>query len=180
MNDRLQKVPSRVTFILGGAASGKSAYAEKIVESAVKPKVYLATSQYLDNEMRAKVTAHRARRGPDWTTIEAPLHCAATLSRLPAGQICLLDCATMWLTNHILADSDIDAEQAGLLAAIDACAADLVIVSNEVGQGIVPENALARRFREAQGRLNIALAARADRVILVAAGLPLALKGDLP
>ncbi|SEF94269.1 adenosylcobinamide kinase / adenosylcobinamide-phosphate guanylyltransferase [Jhaorihella thermophila] len=180
MKNRLQKVSSRVTFILGGAASGKSAFAEEIVENYVKSKVYLATSQYLDDEMRAKVATHRARRGPDWTTIEAPLHCAAALARLGADQVCLMDCATMWLTNHLLSGSDIDAEQAALLSAIDACPADLVIVSNEVGQGIVPENALARRFREAQGRLNIALAGRADRVILIAAGLPLAIKGALP
>ena len=142
--------------------------------------VYLATSRPLDAEMRAKVARHRARRGHAWTTIEAPLDCVAALSHLRPDQICLLDCATMWLTNHLLAGHDIAAEQARLLDAIAGCAADLVIVSNEVGQGIVPDNALARRFREAQGRLNIALAERAERVILVTAGLPLTLKGSPP
>jgi len=102
------------------------------------------------------------------------------LSGLAHGQICLIDCATMWLSNHLLADSDLAAAQAALMGAIATCKADLVIVSNEVGQGIVPENTLARTFREAQGRLNIALAARADLVVQVTVGLPSVLKGQLP
>lgn len=179
-NEKVIKVFPRVTFIVGGAASGKSAWAEGFMESSVKSKVYLATSQVLDDEMRAKVAAHVARRDPSWALIEAQMDLGPALSGLKTGQICLLDCATMWLSNHLLADSDPDVAQSALLAAIKNCRADLVIVSNEVGQGIVPENPLARRFREAQGRLNIALAARADLVVQVTVGLPLVLKGTLP
>jgi len=102
------------------------------------------------------------------------------LSRLARGHICLIDCATMWLSNHLLANSDLPTAQTALLKAIDTSFADLVIVSNEVGHGVVPDNKLARTFREAQGRLNIALAARADLVVQVSVGLPMVLKGQLP
>lgn len=142
--------------------------------------VYLATSQVLDSEIRAKVDLHKARRSGRWRLIENPLEPGQSLSGLPPDAVCLLDCATMWLTNHLMAETDLNEAQSRLLSAIEACPATLVIVSNEVGMGIVPENALARRFREAQGRLNAALAARADLAVLVAAGLPLALKGSLP
>ncbi|OIQ45838.1 MAG: bifunctional adenosylcobinamide kinase/adenosylcobinamide-phosphate guanylyltransferase [Roseobacter sp. MedPE-SW] len=168
-----------VTFILGGAASGKSKFAEDLCFRSRKTKSYLATSQVFDSEMKEKVAAHLRQRGPDWTTYEEPLKAAALLPQLPREQICLLDCATMWLTNHLLAEHDLAEAQAELIEAIGACPAELVIVSNEVGLGIVPENALARRFREAQGRLNIALAARADTVVQITAGLPLVLKGQL-
>jgi adenosylcobinamide kinase/adenosylcobinamide-phosphate guanylyltransferase len=180
INLRLLKVFSRVTFILGGAASGKSVFAEKLTEKHSDSRIYLATSHIFDTETQVKIDTHIARRGTGWTLIEAPLALAPALRGLQSGQICLLDCATMWLANHLLAGSDLAAEQAGLLAAIAACPASLVIVSNEVGQGIVPDNALARRFREAQGRLNIALAAAAETAVLVTAGLPLVLKGRLP
>lgn len=129
--------------------------------------------------MKAKVATHLRQRGPGWTTYEEPFEAAKRLRQLSEDQICLLDCATMWLTNHLLAEHDLDAVQTELLAAISACRAELVVVSNEVGLGIVPDNALARRFREAQGRLNIALAARADTVVQVTAGLPMVLKGQL-
>ncbi len=169
-----------LTFVLGGAASGKSAFAEQLVVSSGKSRVYLATSQVFDDEMRQKVGQHIAQRGPDWLTVEAPLDLAPVLADLKADQVCLIDCATMWLTNHLLAETDLATAQADLLDALGHCAAQIVIVSNEVGHGIVPENALARRFREAQGRLNIALAARADLAVQVTAGLPMVLKGTLP
>lgn len=130
--------------------------------------------------MRLKVEQHIMQRGPDWTTIEEPLDLGPPLSELSADQVCLLDCATMWLSNHLLAENDLEKVQADLLDALRGCKAQVVIVSNEVGQGIVPDNALSRKFREAQGRLNIALAAEADLVIQVTAGLPLVLKGQLP
>ncbi len=168
-----------LTFVLGGAASGKSAFAEQLVVSSGKSRVYLATSQVFDDEMRAKVDHHIAQRGSDWPTVEAPLDLAPTLADLNAEQICLIDCATMWLTNHLLAESDLHAAQTDLLQAFKNCPAQIVIVSNEVGHGIVPENTLARRFREAQGRLNIALAAQAELVVQVTAGLPMVLKGTL-
>lgn len=172
-------MPAIVTFILGGAASGKSAFAEQICVASGKDRVYWATSQIFDREMREKVSRHIEQRGDGWETVEEPETVERVLASLGPDQICLMDCATMWLTNHLLAQHDLAHAQAGLLAAIDRCQADLVIVSNETGLGIVPENALARRFREAQGRLNIALAARADRVVQVTAGLPLVLKGTL-
>ena len=130
--------------------------------------------------MQTKIARHRSQRGANWTTIEAPLHLTEALSGLKPTQICLIDCATMWLSNHLLAGSDLAQQQGEFLTAIDGCAADLVIVSNEVGQGIVPDNPLARQFREAQGRLNIALAARADLVVHIVVGLPNVLKGQLP
>lgn len=170
----------KITFVLGGAASGKSAYAEGLADVGGKSKVYLATAQAFDAEMVAKIRLHTDRRGPDWETVEAPHGAAEALGRLGPEQVCLFDCATMWLSNVLLAEGDLAAEQDRLLQAVGGCRADLVIVSNEVGHGIVPDNALARQFREAQGRLNIALAARADRVVQVVAGLPQVLKGERP
>lgn len=164
-----------LTFVLGGAASGKSAYAEGLLEAA-QQRVYIATAQAFDAEMRTKIDRHIARRGAGWRTVEAPLDAAAALAALGREENALFDCATLWLTNHLLAETDLDAEQTRLMAAIRACPARLVIVSNEVGQGIVPENALARRFRDAQGRLNIELAALAGHVVQVVAGLPRVLK----
>lgn len=173
-------MPSKVTFILGGAASGKSAFAEEICVKSGKDRVYLATSQVFDREMRAKVDRHLQQRGEGWTTHEAPMDVAPVLDLLGGDQICLLDCATMWLSNHMLAeDGDLVSAQRDLLDALARCAADVVVVSNETGQGIVPENALARRFREAQGRLNIELAKVADTVVQVTVGLPHVLKGAL-
>lgn len=171
---------SDTCLVLGGAASGKSAFAENLVERQDAPLVYIASAQAWDAEMRAKIDTHVARRGPRWRTVEAPLDAAPELARLVPGEVCLFDCATMWLSNHLLAENDLEAEQARLLAAIRDCAARLVIVSNEVGFGIVPDNALARRFREAQGRLNIVLAREAGLVVQVIAGLPQVLKGELP
>ena len=167
-----------LTFVLGGAASGKSQTAETlIINSALNP-VYLATARIRDDEVQAKVDQHRARRGPEWTTLNAPLDIMAPLSLATSDQAVLLDCATMWLTNVILDEQDLKAAQTALLTALATCAAPVVVVSNEIGQGIVPDNALARRFREAQGRLNIALAAQADHVLHVVAGLTRTLKGD--
>lgn len=173
-------MPPITTLVLGGAASGKSDFAEQLVLGAGKPPVYLATALAQDAEMRAKIDRHIARRGDGWTTIEAPQEADLALTGMGGGHICLLDCATMWLNNLMMVDAPLAESQARLLDAIRSCAADLVIVSNEVGQGIVPDNALARRFREAQGRLNIALAAQADTVVQVVAGLPIVLKGTLP
>ncbi len=169
-----------LTFVLGGAASGKSSFAEQLVVSSGKKRVYLATSQVFDDEMKNKVQKHVAQRGAGWETIEAPLDLSNALARLGADQVCLIDCATMWLSNNLLAENDLEQAQAELLEAVQNCPAQILIVSNEVGHGIVPDNALARKFREAQGRLNISLAAQADLVVQVTAGLPLVLKGQLP
>lgn len=170
----------KTTLVLGGAASGKSAYAESLTITHSSDCIYLATAQAFDSEMQAKISLHQNRRGSGWTTIEAPLDAARTLGKLADGQVCLLDCATLWLSNHLMAESDIAREQSALIHALTLSAARVVVVSNEVGHGIVPDNALARRFREAQGRLNIALAAEADLVVQVTAGLPRVLKGQTP
>lgn len=166
-----------LTLVLGGASSGKSAHAETLVAASGLRQIYVATAQAFDAEMRAKIAAHRAARGAGWQTIEEPVDLPAALARAAAGDAVLIDCATLWLTNLILAEADVDAAHERLVAAIDACPAPVVIVSNEVGAGIVPDNALARRFRSAQGRLNQTLAARAEHVVAVMAGLPLVLKG---
>ena len=130
--------------------------------------------------MRCRIAQHRADRGAGWQTVEVPRDLAGALAAVPADAVVLVDCATLWLTNHLLAEADLDAQSAGLLAALAACAAPVAVVSNEVGWGIVPDNALARRFRDAQGRLNQQMAAQADLVVAVMAGLPMALKGAVP
>lgn len=169
-----------VILVLGGARSGKSGHAEGLVEAAaeagVEP-VYLATAEAGDAEMTARIARHRARRGERWRTVEAPLDLAAALTdgTMRAAPV-LVDCLTLWLANLMAAGREPEAETAGLIDALDRRAAPAVLVSNEVGLGIVPDNALARAFRDAAGRLNQRIAARAERVIFVAAGLPLVLK----
>lgn len=169
-----------MTLVLGGAASGKSKIAENLIVNSGLAPVYLATARIWDSEIELKVNVHRARRGPDWTVIDAPVDLTTPLAQANADQAILLDCATMWLTNLMMDDHDIDRAQRDAMRAIASCLAPVVIVSNEVGQGIVPDNALARRFREAQGRLNILLAAKADCVLHVVAGLVRPLKGTAP
>ncbi len=169
-----------LTLVVGGARSGKSAFAERLILGSARPRRYIATAEAWDDEMRDRIARHRKDRGTGWTTVEAPLDLAGALSGASDAEAVLVDCATLWLTNHLLADHDLSAESAGLLAALAACPAPVVIVSNETGWGIVPENALARRFRDEQGRLNQRLAARAGLVVTVIAGLPMVLKGALP
>lgn len=169
-----------LTLVTGGARSGKSTLAERLVTATTRPRRYIATAEAWDDEMRDRIARHRADRGPDWLTVDAPLDLPVALAAARADEAILIDCATLWLTNHLLADHDLDAETASLLAALAACPAPVVIVSNEVGWGIVPDNALARRFRDAQGRLNQRLATEAALVVTVIAGLPLTLKGTLP
>jgi len=169
-----------LTLVLGGAASGKSVVAENLILNSGLHPVYIATSQIFDDEMQLKVAEHVARRAKNWRTIEAPVDLPDALDQVSSGDAVLVDCATLWLTNLILGEHDLAAAEAGLHAALRDMAAPVVIVSNEVGQGIVPENALARRFREAQGRLNIALAAEADCVLHVLAGLAQVRKGEMP
>lgn len=170
----------RLSLVIGGARSGKSAFAEKIVTSQGLDPIYLATAQAWDDEMRARIDAHRARRDVRWRTIEAPLDLPDALLGLAPSQVALVDCATLWLSNVMLAERAVTDEVARLLDALARAPAPVVVVSNEVGWSIVPENALARAFRDAQGRLNQDLAERAGLVVAVMAGLPLALKGQLP
>lgn len=169
----------RLSLITGGARSGKSRFAETLVRRGSGPFHYIATAEAWDAEMRARIEAHRQDRGTDWVTHEAPLDLAGTLDRIRGGTV-LVDCATLWLTNHMLAEHDLAAETEGLVAALARAVVPVVIVTNEVGWGIVPENALARRFRDEQGRLNQRLATEAGLAVLIAAGLPMVLKGALP
>lgn len=169
-----------LTLVIGGASSGKSSIAEKICVLSGLPRIYLATAQVFDTEMRAKVVHHRTDRGQNWHTIEEPFEAAKVVSATKEGEVLLFDCATMWLTNHLLADNNLTAETEALLTALTQSPAQVVIVSNEIGMGVVPENALARRFRIAQGGLNSKLAEQCGTVIGVMAGLPFALKGALP
>ncbi|MCG3266792.1 bifunctional adenosylcobinamide kinase/adenosylcobinamide-phosphate guanylyltransferase [Yoonia sp. I 8.24] len=170
----------KLTLVLGGAASGKSAFAESLVLDAGMQKIYIATAQVYDDEMADKVARHRDQRGENWTTIEEPIAVVDALNTVTKDAAVLIDCATLWLTNLVIGEHDVTQQTAALLAAIDACRAPIVIVSNEVGQGIVPDNALSRRFRNAQGQLNQDIAANADLVVAVMAGLPMVLKGQLP
>ena len=169
-----------ITLIIGGAASGKSLWAENYTLSATKRPLYIATAQPFDTEMEEKIAAHRARRTAQWELKEAPLDLVEALSGLTSESCALIDCLTMWLSNHLLADTLLEPLETDLLKALSICPAQLVLVTNEVGYGVVPENALARKFRIAQGQLNQRLAAAANKVVLVTAGLPLVLKSADP
>ncbi|UCI16801.1 bifunctional adenosylcobinamide kinase/adenosylcobinamide-phosphate guanylyltransferase [Mesorhizobium sp. B2-1-8] len=166
----------KLTFIIGGARSGKSAHAETLVAALPSPWAYIATAQACDDEMRERIALHRSRRGEGWSTIDAPLDLAEALEALPDDQPVLVDCLTLWLTNHMLADHDVDAACRRLADVLSRPRGPWFVVSNEVGQGIVPDNALARRFRDDAGRLNQRVAAVADTVLLMVAGLPLKVK----
>jgi adenosylcobinamide kinase / adenosylcobinamide-phosphate guanylyltransferase len=171
-------VGNSLTLVLGGARSGKSRYAERLIAAFPPPWSYVATAQAGDEEMAARIKTHRARRSADWQTIEAPRDLAAALASCGSKPV-LIDCLTLWLTNLMLADADVECEIERLEKTLTAAVAPLVLVSNEVGSGIVPEHPLGRRFRDLQGVLNQRVAARADRVVLMVAGLPLAVKGTL-
>ena len=168
-------------LVLGGARSGKSALAERLTRAGGAMPLYIATAQAWDDEMRARIAEHRAQRdGLGWTTVEAPLALADALAAAPAGQPVLIDCLTLWLTNLMLGEHPVDQATAALLETLTARPGLTVLVANEVGLGIVPDNALARRFRDLAGRLNQQIATQADTVVFTAAGLPLLLKGQLP
>lgn len=170
------------TLILGGARSGKSALAERLAAESGRAVVYIATAEPRDPEMAARIAAHRARRPMTWGCVEEPLHLAAALHRCAGAERCLLvDCLTVWLSN-LLGDADAETfgrERAALLELLPNLPGDIVMVSNEVGMGIVPLGELTRRFVDASGWLHQAIAAKCDRVIFVAAGLPRVLKGTL-
>ena len=167
-----------IILVLGGARSGKSRHAECLVEAAAAHGTYCATAEAGDAEMAARIAAHRARRGAFWRTVEAPLALAATIAAEAAPERPLLvDCLTLWLSNVMLTERPVEAEIAALHAALRDAAGPVVLVANEVGMGLVPETPLGRRFRDAAGWLNQEIAGLADRVVFVAAGLPLVLKG---
>ncbi|MDD2876623.1 MAG: bifunctional adenosylcobinamide kinase/adenosylcobinamide-phosphate guanylyltransferase [Acidiphilium sp.] len=164
-----------LTLILGGARSGKSLHAETLLTIHPAPWIYIATAQSFDDEMRERIAAHRARRDAGWRTVEAPVDLVGALANTGTAPV-LVDCLTLWLTNLLLVGADLAAESAALEHALLARAAPTILAASEVGLGIVPDNPLARRFRDAAGLLHQRIAARADRVVLMVAGLPLVVK----
>lgn len=179
------------TLILGGARSGKSAYAEQLAMARGKQVIYVATARPFDSEMVVRIREHARRRDPSWHTVEEPIELGACITRhAAAGKLVLVDCLTLWLTNLLFSGDqqfpevgDIPApeifarQRAAFLTALEQAAGDVILVSNEVGMGIVPMGAASRWFVDQAGWLNQAVAARCDRVTFVAAGLPLQLKG---
>jgi len=169
-----------LTLIIGGARSGKSAHALALAEREAERRggapVMIATAEALDAEMAERIARHRAERGPAWRTLELPIAVPAALAALTAQDCVVVDCLTLWLSNLMFAEADLEAAGEALAAAAAATAAEVVLVANEVGMSVVPENALARRFRDEAGRLNRRLADQADRVIVMFAGQPLTLK----
>jgi adenosylcobinamide kinase / adenosylcobinamide-phosphate guanylyltransferase len=167
------------TLVLGGARSGKSAFAERLVRSSALERIYLATATSGDAEMQARIAHHRIGRSDGWRTIEEPLELTPTLARESTRDcVVLVDCLTLWLSNIMRAERDIETEVQRLAQWLSHAQNTIVLVSNEIGLGLVPETPLGRRFRDAQGRLNQAVAAAVPNVVFVAAGLPLWLKGQ--
>jgi adenosylcobinamide kinase/adenosylcobinamide-phosphate guanylyltransferase len=168
-----------VTLVLGGAASGKSRFAQDLAERQPGPLLYVATAQAGDAEMAERIARHRQARGERWRTLEAPLDLTVVVPAAAGYDAVLVDCVTLWLTNLLLASAtpdDVWPAVEGFLSVLAGLPAPIILVSNEIGQGIVPEHALARTFRDLAGQVNQRLAARADHVWLVTAGLPLQLK----
>ena len=166
-----------LTFVIGGARSGKTSYAlAKAVDTPAERRVMIATAQALDDEMAARIARHRQERGDDWLTVEAPLALTEAVRELRAGDVAVVDCLTLWLSNLMLGDIEVRPMVNELCAALSRSAANVIVISNEVGQGIVPDNALARRFRDEAGWMHQSLAAAAERAVMVVAGLPIILK----
>jgi adenosyl cobinamide kinase/adenosyl cobinamide phosphate guanylyltransferase len=170
--------PAKVTLVLGGARSGKSRYAESLMSALPPPWIYVATAEAGDAEMAERIAAHRARRGPQWRTIEALSDLDRELADHRSEPV-LVDCLTLWLSKLSLDDAALEDEMARVEKSLLLATAPKILVSNEVGGGIVPEHPLGRRFRDLQGILNQRVAALADRVVLMVAGLPLVVKGSL-
>jgi adenosylcobinamide kinase/adenosylcobinamide-phosphate guanylyltransferase len=165
-----------LTFLLGGARSGKSRHAEKLATALPAPWTYIATAQAYDDEMAERIALHRSRRGEGWSTVDAPLDLAQALRAVPDGRPVLVDCLTLWLSNHMLAEHDLENLSDELEAVLSRPRGPWFVVSNEVGLGVVPDNPLGRRFRDAQGGLNQRVAAVADRVLFMVAGIPMQVK----
>jgi adenosylcobinamide kinase/adenosylcobinamide-phosphate guanylyltransferase len=165
------------TLVTGGQRSGKSRYAERLVTESGLARIYLATATAGDSEMAMRIAAHRQRRAGAWTTVEEPLDLPAVLARSSrAGAVVLVDCLTLWLNNLFAAGRDVAAETRRLVESLGALSGPAVLVSNEVGSGIIPANDLARAYADALGTLNQRVAEACARVVLVVAGLPLVLK----
>ena len=170
-----------VTLVLGGARSGKSAYAESLSRQFVGARSYIATAELLDEEMRNRVTCHITQRGEGWQTVEAPVDLVRALIDADAAhRFTLIDCITVWIGNLMHHQLNVGTEVDRFCGALSSVKGDVAIVANEVGLGIVPDNALARQFRDEAGRANQAIAAAADSVVFITAGLPMILKGPRP
>ena len=167
-----------ITLVLGGASSGKSVWAERYILGQGQNVGYIATAQAFDTEMEERIERHKARRGKEWTTREEPLNLLPSFASFPADQPILLDCATLWLSNLMLAEKNISAESSALIHFLENYTGKLVIVSNETGLSVVPHTKIGRDFQKVQGQLNQQLAILADRVVFIVAGLPMFLKGQ--
>jgi len=170
-----------ITLILGGARGGKSLRAEALAEASGLPVTYIATAPKIegDQEWEERIEQHRDRRNGGWETVEEEINlCSAIDKATEEGRLVFVDCLTLWLSNLLYADRDVEQQMTLLCDRLSSCSGEVILVSNEVGMGLVPENKLGRKFRDAQGRMNQRVAAVADRVEFVAAGLPLCLKGD--
>lgn len=171
----------RITLVTGGCRSGKSRYAQALAESLAPSRVMLATAQAFDDEMRDRITRHQADRDETWRTIESPIDIGAHLEQ--PGEVVLVDCLTLWVSNHLcsdVSDADMEAASRALVARLQQVTGPVVLVTNEVGMGIVPMNALARRFRDHTGFLSQRIAEVADRVVLTVAGIPMVIKEHQP
>ncbi len=177
MNTTTSVPPASTLLVLGGARSGKSHFAQTEAERRRSDRLYIATAEVRDAEMAERVALHVAARSNGWQTLEVPYDLPAMILReARSSRILLIDCLTLWLSNLLLRGDDLESAGAELVAAVGRVEGGVIFVSNEVGSGIVPDNALARRFRDAQGRLNQAVAAACEEVVLVVAGLPLIVK----
>ncbi len=164
------------TLVLGGVKSGKSRFALEKAGLYPAPRTFVATAEAFDDEMEAKIAAHRAERGPGWQTVEAPVELPRALRELPPSSVVLLDCLTVWLGNLLFHGKDLEAYVAELLRVLRDFSAPLFMVSNEIGLGVLPGSAETRRYAEALGRLNREVARLCDEVYLLVAGCPLRLK----
>ena len=167
---------SKIILVTGGARSGKSAIAERLIGALGQNPIYIATAEARDDEMATRIARHQARRGPEWTTYNAPLDLVGALTQTDGAGPRLVDCLTLWLSNLILQGANWEAAAGDLVAALTTQRAPIVFVTNEVGCGIVPENKLAREFRDAAGLLNQSVAGASDEVYLAVSGLSLQLK----
>ena len=169
---------AKITLILGGQRSGKSGYAEQLVE-AKGCGLYLATAQAFDDEMKDRINTHKNRRGEMWSTLEEPFDIANVIDReSKVERPILVDCLTLWLSNLMMAERDISIETERLISVLQKSQGPVVLVSNEVGQGVIPDNALARKFVDCAGRMNQVIAEASDRVVWVTAGIPNILKDE--
>lgn len=176
LKDAFHAVMEKSILITGGVRSGKSALAERYALAPTGKAIYVATAEVRDDEMAQRIAAHKARRGPEWTDMHCPFDIASALMQTDGKDPRLVDCLTLWLTNHMLAENDWRIESQKLVNALEKQTAPVILVTNEVGAGIVPENKLARDFRDAAGWLNQTIAQACDTVILCVAGYPLKVK----